>query len=252
MPEVQEVFRMATQKVRPDPGFVDRQHDRRRRRDRNRKIGALAVVAAIGAVAVGLSLVSTRTNLGDAPPDTPFTEWPVDPKAVEVATGFVEAYRAFDAERTVTYLADFVDLRLDVTTPEELPLLLSFLEAEGYREIPLAPCRATGANAFGTQVLCAFGWHAIRSDEIGLGPYPGRWELTVRDGMIVEVRQHWAIKRFAPEVWEPFRDWVSANHPDDFDAMYVRGGTNFRITEESIRLWGRYTSEYVKDVGAAH
>ena len=31
MPDVQEVFRMATQKIRPDPGFVDRQFDHQRR-----------------------------------------------------------------------------------------------------------------------------------------------------------------------------------------------------------------------------
>jgi hypothetical protein len=41
---------MATQKVRPDPGFVDRQHVHRRKQTRNRRIGAFAVVAAIGGV----------------------------------------------------------------------------------------------------------------------------------------------------------------------------------------------------------
>jgi hypothetical protein len=50
MPEVQEVFRVATQKVRPDRGFVDRQHDHRRRQERRRKIGAFAVSAAIALV----------------------------------------------------------------------------------------------------------------------------------------------------------------------------------------------------------
>ena len=51
MPEVQEVFRMATQKVRPDEGFVDRQQSHQRRRARNRKISALGLVAVIGLVA---------------------------------------------------------------------------------------------------------------------------------------------------------------------------------------------------------
>jgi Tol biopolymer transport system component len=52
MPDVQEVFRMATQKVRPDEGFVDRQLDHQRRRARNRRNGAIALVAVIGVVAV--------------------------------------------------------------------------------------------------------------------------------------------------------------------------------------------------------
>jgi hypothetical protein len=54
MPEVQEVFRLATQKARPDPGFVERQHDQRRRRERRRKIGAFAVAAAMALVVIVL------------------------------------------------------------------------------------------------------------------------------------------------------------------------------------------------------
>ena len=52
MPEVQEVFRMATQKIRPEPGALDRQHENQRRQSRRRKAGALALVAAIGVAAV--------------------------------------------------------------------------------------------------------------------------------------------------------------------------------------------------------
>ena len=62
MPEPQEVFRMATQKVRPEPGFVDRQHDHRRKQERKRKIGAFAVVAAIGAV---VAVLVVRSVPGD-------------------------------------------------------------------------------------------------------------------------------------------------------------------------------------------
>lgn len=47
MPDVQEVFRMSTQKVRQDPGAMERQHARQRKAERNRKIGAIAVVAAL-------------------------------------------------------------------------------------------------------------------------------------------------------------------------------------------------------------
>ncbi len=54
MPEVQEVFRLATQKVRPEPGFIDRQYEHRRKQERRRKVGAFAVVATIGVVVVAL------------------------------------------------------------------------------------------------------------------------------------------------------------------------------------------------------
>jgi Tol biopolymer transport system component len=51
MPDVQEVFRLATQKIDPEQGFVERQHQHQRQRTRNRKLGALALAAVIGLVA---------------------------------------------------------------------------------------------------------------------------------------------------------------------------------------------------------
>jgi hypothetical protein len=47
MPEVQEVFRMATQKVRPDPGALERQNQSQRRRSIQQRVGGYAVVAII-------------------------------------------------------------------------------------------------------------------------------------------------------------------------------------------------------------
>jgi hypothetical protein len=47
MPEVQEVFRMATQKVRPDPSALERQHGKQRRRTIRRKVGVYGLVAAL-------------------------------------------------------------------------------------------------------------------------------------------------------------------------------------------------------------
>jgi hypothetical protein len=56
---MQEVFRMATQKVRPDPGFVDRQHENQRRQSRRRRAGALVLVAVlvIAGGVVGISVL---------------------------------------------------------------------------------------------------------------------------------------------------------------------------------------------------
>ena len=59
---------MSTQKVRPDRGFAERQEFRQRRRERNRKIGAYAVVAAIAVIAV---LFAGAVQLREASPDVP-------------------------------------------------------------------------------------------------------------------------------------------------------------------------------------
>jgi hypothetical protein len=225
---------MSTQKTKPDPGALDR------------KVGAFAMAAAIGLVAVACTPGTRDGQRATAPADQPPTAYPSDPKAEEVATGFVRAFGAFDGEGAITYLADGAYLEMDVSTPEEVPVFTSFLEAQGYEQILVDPCRVTGTSASGTAVRCRFDWHAIRSDEMGLGPYPGSWDLTVREGEIVSVSLHWEFTRFSSQMWEPFADWVSETYPKDFQVMYTGGGTNFSLTEESIRLWRQHTREYVR------
>jgi dipeptidyl aminopeptidase/acylaminoacyl peptidase len=240
---------MSTQKSKPDPGSLDRRRAPQLRRGVGRKARAFAAAAAIGLVAVACTPGPRDGQSVTAPAGQPETVYPADPKAEEVATGFVKAFGAFDADRAITYLADDADLQLDVTTPEDLPLLTSFLEAQGYEQILVEACRVTGSFSFGTEVRCRFDFHAIRSDEIGLGPYRGSyWDLTVRDGEIAEVSLDWEIAKFSPQMWEPFADWVSAKHPKDFEAMYMGGGSNFSLTEQSIRLWKQRSREYVNEV----
>ena len=171
MPDVREVYEMVTKQKPPEPGALQRQQKRQVRTARNRKVGAFA----IGGHPVSPRRAgSWRTALGETrgPRRTPPTVCPVDPAAVPVATGFVEAFGAFDGERAVTYLADDARLEMDATTPEEVPVFLSFLEAMGYEQIPVEACSATDSSAFGTSVRCRFDWHGIRSDEIGLRPLP--------------------------------------------------------------------------------
>jgi hypothetical protein len=245
---IQEVLRMSIQEVKPDPRGRGRQHTHLRRRSFGKKLGALALAAAIGLMAVACSPGTGDGQSATTPADQAPRAYPADPKAEEVASKFVKAFGAFDGERAITYLADNAYLGMDASTPEEVPVLSSFLEAQGYKQIPVEECSVTGSSASGTAVRCRFDWHAIRSDEIGLGPYPGYWDLTVRDGEIVSVSLNWEIKKFSPQMWEPFRDWVSMDYPKDFEVMYIDGGSNFSLTEESIRLWKQRTREYVKVV----
>jgi hypothetical protein len=86
MPEVQEVFRMATQKVKPHPGAMDRQFRGQRRRTTRRKAGVYGLVAAL---VVGAAIVAANFIPEDEPgtPGTrPSTVIPVDPTAEAVGT----------------------------------------------------------------------------------------------------------------------------------------------------------------------
>ena len=238
---------MLTRKIKPDPEAPDRQQTQRRRRGVGGKVGVLAVAAALGLVAMACTSETRDGQRATALADQPPTVYPADPKAAEIATGFVQAVGAFDAERAIAYLADDAVVP-EGLPPEGMPVLVSFYEAQGYKQM-LDPCRVTGSLATGTLVRCPYDFHAIRSDEIGRGPYHGSyWALTISDGEIVNASQNWQIAKFGPQMWDPFADWVAEAHPMDFEEMYTGGGTNFRLTEESIRLWGRHTGEYVKEV----
>jgi WD40 repeat protein len=60
MPEVQEVFRMATQKIRPEAGALERQFQGQRRRSARRKGGAVALAAALVITAAVVVIEAAR------------------------------------------------------------------------------------------------------------------------------------------------------------------------------------------------
>jgi hypothetical protein len=181
--------------------------------------------------------------------------------ATEIASDFVEAYGAFDAEEAITYLAPdaaILDLIGSVGahrgvegTPEELRLLISQLRATGYRQT-LDSCEAQGDSASGTMVRCAFDFHLFGSDRLGFGPYGGSsFDLTVIDGQIVRAAATFEVEEFSGEMWEPFEAWVSEAHPDDAKAMYDdETHSGVRLSEESVRLWRLHVREYVQEMQA--
>jgi Tol biopolymer transport system component len=74
MPEVEEVFRMATQKVRPDRGALERQNRGQRRRSNRRKAGVYALVAVLMIVGVAIAAnvtMSDHTPAHRTPKQTP-------------------------------------------------------------------------------------------------------------------------------------------------------------------------------------
>jgi Tol biopolymer transport system component len=60
MPDVQEVFRMATQKVRPDPGAMERQDRHQRQRRTRQRAGGYALLAILMIAAVVIGVIATR------------------------------------------------------------------------------------------------------------------------------------------------------------------------------------------------
>jgi hypothetical protein len=69
MPDVQEVFRMATQKVDQEPGAHERLVVRRRKADRNRQLAAIVTVLIFAAIAAAaFALVRSDKSRPATPP----------------------------------------------------------------------------------------------------------------------------------------------------------------------------------------
>jgi hypothetical protein len=235
---------MSTQNVKPDPGVLEPQHKRQHRWSGGKRIGAVAAAAVALVLIAALLIIQSREEA----PATDQTPVAVNARAEEVATGFVEAYGAFDVEQAMTYLADDATIAV-LGAQDDLRLLSSWLEATGYQQI-VDPCEGVGNSPSGS-IRCTFAFHALRSGELGRGPFGGSsFDLVVRDGKIVHASQDWEIEKFSPQVWEPFANWVSAVHPKDAAVMYHDDShSGVRLTEESIRLWDLRTREYVEEVG---
>jgi Tol biopolymer transport system component len=98
MPDVQEVFRMATQKVRPDPEALERQHRGQRRRVAQKRAAVYVLVALllVAGVAIGISTLTSDdvqpAGSGSNPPPPQAAEQTLS--IVDVGTGTATAFTA--------------------------------------------------------------------------------------------------------------------------------------------------------------
>jgi hypothetical protein len=252
MPDLREVFEMTTKQMgEPDLDSWQEQERRQRQASRNRKIGAFAVagviVVAVVAVAV---IIGTRAGQDTTTPaNPPTTVDPSEKTAKDVATDFYDAFYSSNEDQAVSMLADDADVSgWGLDGIREFRLLMRFQEATGFKKM-LSSCEEAFSYALGTVVRCTWDFHAIRSDEIGLGPYSGSYdEVTIRDGEIVDVSSYIEIAKFRRQMWKPFAEWVSTNYPEDVEVMYKRDFSDYQLTMESIRLWEQHTREYVRAV----
>ena len=182
------------------------------------------------------------------------TAAPAEPSAIAVATGFVKAYGSHDADAVIAYLADDfvggVELGDIGRTQREIGLMVSLSEAQQDQQVLQQPCTEVDSSSDGEIVRCPFDSHGFGSAELGLGPFTGHfWELTVRDGDVVGARMEYNnVEQIIQQTINPFGWWVEANHPDDIPLMYFNGDlTDFRLGEESARLFEQRLGEYVAE-----
>lgn len=204
-------------------------------------IGALAAVAV---VALGIVIVPRMAER------IPVATQPSTP--VETADAFVEAYHgSFEFEEAFTYLGvDPEAVGLSTAGAENYPLLARFFEATGNQLVDLQ-CDELSASPEESVVSCTWWTHNFFSDQLGKGPFgPDMDEFTIVEGKIVSIvdKTDQGPNEFSNQIWEPFADWIAANHPDDRAVMYDPFPSGWRITDESIPLWEQRLQEYVAEV----
>jgi hypothetical protein len=223
---------------------------------KHRRVALAVAVSVVAAVAVTVAGGWLGIDKAGEPAQNP-------DQSVTVAREFLDAVGRFDADTAISYLTDDAVVQGDEIAAgsdaaEELRLTLAHYRAARYKQT-ISDCVYVGTSAAEVSVSCAFDIQAMRSDEIGLGPYTdNHWRLTVRDGKIISAQQAIAIQTngFAGQLGAPFATWVSIYHPEDVLTMYVDGTQSWqRFTEDSNRLWEQRSAEYVavvKQNPAAH
>ena len=211
-------------------------------------IGVAAAIAAI--VAVGFLIL---LGPGDDAPvaDQPSVNETASP--VEIATAFFEAFATFDAGKAASYLTAGAFAE-SAGMVESLSLETRFWEVQGFKLL-LDSCEERASLPSGAVVRCTYDYHALRSDEMGLGPFSGSWyDFTVEEGRIVQATGHLVFMEndFSAQVWEPFADWLRRTYPDDVAIMYIDFSQSmYRLSDESIGLWEQRSREYVEVVKGA-
>jgi hypothetical protein len=230
--------------------FETLEREVQRTRPRTR-IGLVAAAAAAAAVVAALVVVDASRDDGSVTPAVP-----VDTRAAtELASNFVDAVAAYDADRAASYLAAGarIELRTSIVDAGSLGPHLRWTQAAGWRLLPGRCEEATvSAAAPAATIACAFAVHGLGSERLGRGPFPHYvFRLTVVDGEIVSGMEL-GSDGFGTTMWEPFTAWLLSNHMDDAELMYADwpGVTQPALTERSARLWEKNVDRYVDAVTA--
>jgi len=217
--------------------LVDAERDLLRRRKLTWGTGVLVAAAAAIAVIAAVTALGRPETTEPAQQSTP---------SEQVATAVLDAWASFDRPRIASYLAENAEIVGNWRRDNR------FDEAVGYRMLNES-CVQQSSTTAGTQVVCTFDYHALRSDELGLGPYSDNtFTATIKDGKILTAELEYAdpTNGFAGQMWEPFAAWVAEAYPKDAAAMYAnwpyRGSP--ALTDRALELWAKHTRDYVNEI----
>jgi Tol biopolymer transport system component len=217
MPDLQEVFRMSTQKVRPDPGALQRQRRAQRRRAAGRKYGAIGLVAALALVAL-IVLLATRqpgtitqpADSGRPPVSSAPSTGPAESSSLgaQIITMDGQVVRAFPGVPTY---AERLTLSPDGSTLAYVDPYISTMRVDGTQERHLLEDRNENAGDAQNGVSWSPDGHQLA--------YAWSGDIYVMDADGTNVRQL---------TTDPSGDYNPAWSPDGSTIAYWNGSKNGR------------------------
>jgi len=201
-----------------------------------------AVVFAIGGLALlpaplsSTAPVPSEESLSDL--DTPFLDF-ASPD--EVAESFMDAWVRGDGEAAASLFRP--GARFNGVELETFPTLHEWYRAVG-QEYRGQGCELQAGSS--TVVSCDYLYSNKLTRHDDVRPISIRHLVFVEDGAIQGVIE---MSSAFNEFWG-FTEWVSTNHPDDFELLFRFGpnptNTNYPLLDPTaIALWEQYSNEFV-------
>ena len=205
-------------------------------RNRFTAVAAAGVAAAAAAAAVFWAADLTADRADPAPVQQPAVD------AVQVAERFLAAYTSNDIETVAT---------MAVPGGEDLPGWRRVMSRNQAWDIDFMfePCRQTTTNSVGSGVICFFSFHALRSQEVGRGPFEDA-TFTVwvdENGDVFDADPTWNHEyNGLAQHFEAVHTWVATKHPEDKAFLWTdEDEVPAADWERWTTLWQKYLAEYV-------
>lgn len=161
---------------------------------------------------------------------------------IDVANAHMEARANLDTERALSLFAGDATVREEGFGLEEYSDLWAWYRSIGWEWEPDG-CEQRSTSENGGLVRCTYQFENDMSRALDHPPVTGEVNMLVSEGRITQLVSYLDIRQFS-DVWEAFLTFVSENHPNDVDTMYVPGGTNPRLDADSRALWADYVREF--------
>lgn len=169
-------------------------------------------------------------------------------EAVAISEEFIEALGKWDHQAASSLVRGTADISITpARSPEDLEMGIRWMAAT--ESISTTDgCTASTVTEDGVhRVLCYLTHENAWSRALKLEPDTrSALTLQVTSGQIVGVFLSFAPMSFPNDAVRSFEHWLSDNHPEHQEAMYLYAGLP-ALTPESIELWRRYTDEFVAE-----